>query len=646
MRVNRIRNLMVLMGCVLAMMLVGCGGGGGGGSDDPLPATVRVTTNQDGAGFTVAAEGGTYSGSGQTYTREVPAGTVTVSFHHLDGYCTPAAITLTGSAGDILNFEGVYTQGCNSTIVINTNLDEARYVVYGPQQVYSGFGKTKEFRVPEGDYIVRFSEVDDACYQRPGTKLFQMRGGEVWEPQFTYELLASCTTPTTYYKDEDGDLYSDGTSMDATGGQPQGYYLPSELIATRGDCDDAYPLENPEETGDYCGAADETVWYYDGDADLYGDANTYIEAETQPIGYVVNANDCNDADDTIHPGATDILDDGIDQDCDPTNDCPTENCSNGVVHYSGRFDMTDPTEPRFEWSGTAIYASFSGTGVSVTLDSGGTNFFEVLIDDISVSPIETGYGVETFELASGLTDQLHSVMIARRTEAFQGAVSFLGFTVSGGSLVASSSPWQHRLEFIGDSITAGYGVLGADQSCNFSPETESAWMTYAAFAARELKSSAHFIAWSGKGVYQAYGGDTTSATMSDLYEDVIPTETDGSYDFSYQAEAVVINLGTNDFSATVDQTSFESAYTDLILLVRSHHPDAEIYCAGGSFINSTAAMYIQNAIYASNDSHTQLLELSAVEPSEGWGCDWHPSEATHARWGGVVADRLKADLGW
>jgi hypothetical protein len=329
MRVNRMRNLLVLMACLLAVILMGCGGGGGSAAD-PDPVTIHVSTNQDGAGFTIAAEGGTYSGSGQTYSRDVPAGAVTVSFHNLDGYCTPAAMTLTGSAGDILNFEGVYTQGCNCTIVINTNLDEARYVIYGPQEVYSGFGKTKEFRVPEGDYIVRFSEVDDACYQRPATKLFQMRGGEVWEPQFTYETTPDCTSATTYYKDEDGDLYSDGTTSDATNGQPEGYYLPSELIATRGDCDDADPLENPNETGMYCGADTETTWYYDADADQYGDANNYIEADSQPMGYVDNANDCDDADDSIHPGATEIRCDSIDQDCNPSNDCPSEDCSNGI----------------------------------------------------------------------------------------------------------------------------------------------------------------------------------------------------------------------------------------------------------------------------------------------------------------------------
>jgi hypothetical protein len=43
-----------------------------------------------------------------------------------------------------------------------------------------------------------------------------------------------------YYKDADGDFYSDGVSEE-TNSPPGGYYLASDLTATSGDCDDADP---------------------------------------------------------------------------------------------------------------------------------------------------------------------------------------------------------------------------------------------------------------------------------------------------------------------------------------------------------------------------------------------------------------------
>ena len=56
-------------------------------------------------------------------------------------------------------------------------------------------------------------------------------------------------------------------------------------------------------------------WYPDADGDGYGGPQNGIWSCTQPAGYAINSLDCNDQDATIHPFATDIPCDGIDQDC-------------------------------------------------------------------------------------------------------------------------------------------------------------------------------------------------------------------------------------------------------------------------------------------------------------------------------------------
>jgi len=60
------------------------------------------------------------------------------------------------------------------------------------------------------------------------------------------------------------------------------------------------------------------TYYADGDSDGYGDPaimQTITDAEA-PIGYTDNELDCNDADGTISPRATEINGDGIDNNCD------------------------------------------------------------------------------------------------------------------------------------------------------------------------------------------------------------------------------------------------------------------------------------------------------------------------------------------
>ena len=93
------------------------------------------------------------------------------------------------------------------------------------------------------------------------------------------------------------------------------------------DCDDLDALVYPgadercDGVDDDCdGAVDEdptdaATWYTDADNDGYGDPAFSAEACDQPDGFVAEANDCDDLDALIYPGAEEACD-GVDNDCD------------------------------------------------------------------------------------------------------------------------------------------------------------------------------------------------------------------------------------------------------------------------------------------------------------------------------------------
>ena len=97
------------------------------------------------------------------------------------------------------------------------------------------------------------------------------------------------------------------------------------------DCNDTDPnvyagaLEQCNHLDDDCDLAiDEGVtqtYYFDADTDTYGIASVTTQACTQPAGYAAQAGDCNDEDATIHPGATELPSDSVDQNCDTKELC-------------------------------------------------------------------------------------------------------------------------------------------------------------------------------------------------------------------------------------------------------------------------------------------------------------------------------------
>jgi len=128
-------------------------------------------------------------------------------------------------------------------------------------------------------------------------------------------LAAGCRTPD---KDgTDGILDDDGLT-DATDDDGDGHFGDE-------DCNDADASVHPaaEEicngVDDNCdGQVDEGVmdtWWADRDGDGFGDPAAATEACAAPSDHVSNANDCDDADDSIFPGAPERCN-GVDDDCD------------------------------------------------------------------------------------------------------------------------------------------------------------------------------------------------------------------------------------------------------------------------------------------------------------------------------------------
>ena len=106
-----------------------------------------------------------------------------------------------------------------------------------------------------------------------------------------------------WYKDEDGDGY----------GNPDAHMYacwgPDNFVPNADDCADQDPARNPD-----------TVWYADADGDYFGDPNVTVASCAQPEGYLSTGYDCDDSAAEAYPGATEVCDGFIDENCDGTVD--------------------------------------------------------------------------------------------------------------------------------------------------------------------------------------------------------------------------------------------------------------------------------------------------------------------------------------
>ncbi|MBN1697132.1 MAG: hypothetical protein JW881_06440 [Spirochaetales bacterium] len=323
----------------------------------------------------------------------------------------------------------------------------------------------------------------------------------------------------------------------------------------------------------------------------------------------------------------------------------------------GRFETSDPAGPKFGWSATTIKANFQGTEAGVLLASTGDNWINVIIDGTVRSPVNVPSGTSgstPILLASGLSSGSHTLEIVRRTEAWVGDMQFLGFSFGSGTALTPPSASSRRIEFIGDSITCGYGNEGTDRYQSFTTRNENAYLAYGSVTARVLGADQITVAWSGKGVIRNYGGETDEV-MPELYPRILPYDTTNLWDpGQWIPHVAVINLCTNDYSAGIpDRNQFTTAYRNFVQQIRGRYPSAHIYCALGPMLSgdncASARDYIGsvvNSLSSSGDARIHFIEFPAQDGSLGYGEDWHPTVATHERMADQLAAQIRSDLGW
>ena len=325
----------------------------------------------------------------------------------------------------------------------------------------------------------------------------------------------------------------------------------------------------------------------------------------------------------------------------------------GSLKFYGRYRAgASENTARFSWSGSSVRARFEGSAVSAKIKSEqGDVYFVALIDGTKVR-FKVDADEKTYEIKTGLSAAVHDVLLMRDSEGRHGVTEFLGFELgAGGKLLAPAADTGLKLEFIGDSITCGYGNVGTN--CSYSTATSSAYDSYAQISARRLGTTpAMQLCDSGHGVVRNYGEPSGTENADNmLWQYQYVQAPSGSSDRELwvsptvavnQPDVVIVNLGTNDAWDTQVPATYEAKYKELLLSLRMKYPQALLIGAMGAIHNFTTPA-IQNAVDAmkkTGDTNVAFLQLTQMNVNDGIGCDFHPSARTHE----IMADTLTAEI--
>ena len=233
-----------------------------------------------------------------------------------------------------------------------------------------------------------------------------------------------------------------------------------------------------------------------------------------------------------------------------------------------------------------------------------------------------------------------------------------------GQYIKPTENKSRSIEFIGDSMTCGYGNEGIWNIDTFNTAKENPFEAYAAKTAWHFNADFNCISWSGTGVISSYTEVDTKnidwlMPMLYKYTDAGLDQSLGNTEYEiwdnnlFKPHIIVINLGTNDFSYTKDLkdriNEFIHGYYKLLKQVRHCNPNAEIICSLGamgqelcSAVEETAAIFENE----NNDSKIHTIRFDVQIESDGIGIDWHPSLKTHDKMAKQLISKIQSVMGW
>jgi lysophospholipase L1-like esterase len=300
------------------------------------------------------------------------------------------------------------------------------------------------------------------------------------------------------------------------------------------------------------------------------------------------------------------------------------------ITFVGRWDTRSATAYVPGWAGAYLSTGFTGTTVKLLQRNSIDLYYSV---DGAADRYLTNVSGTVDLTPAKLSPGRHTLRVSYRVVAgsYHGDAVFQGLALDSGAQTYAPAVPAKLLEFVGDSITVG------------TTSSENALTAYGWLTGEQLGARHTQIAQGGACLVTTADG---CVGMEDYFLKLNSSPASPNWDFSrYQANAVVINLGTNDLAHGTHTTTFQPHYLHLLEEVRAKYPNAAIF-AMETFskrfgVQTQAAVQARNA---AGDAKVYYVNTEGWLASTDFSDGTHPNDGGHrkvaARLGPIIAAKI------
>ena len=239
-------------------------------------------------------------------------------------------------------------------------------------------------------------------------------------------------------------------------------------------------------------------------------------------------------------------------------------------------------------------------------------------------------------------DKNNEVGLYKATEASNGSILFYG--VEAESIHAPNLQNKPLIEFIGNSITCGFGADTREIPCETGTwyDQHNAYLAYGPLVARALNANFQLNSVSGIGIYRNWNDEDTAPVMGDVYfTTYLNGNNDKLWDFSgsKKPDIVSICLGTNDLSdgdgikerKPFNAEKYVSNYIDLAERIFEVYPTTKMTLLTSPMLSIEKNKMLLSCLQQvkAHFDETRSVSIFEFQPMQANGCDGHPSLNDH-----------------